>query len=291
MNYRNALEQAVLYIEEHLQESIKVEDVAKHVGYSYYHLTRQFQSILGENVGSYIKKRRLANGAKQLLYTNHKIIDIALENAFESSEAFSRAFKAMYKVAPQQYRNNRLVTLVSSKKPIDTKFLDHLISNVTVHPKIIKLPKIKVVGLQGQTTLQDNTIKDLWEHFYDIFTTIPNQVKNGRRFGICEACDESIHYTINDEMVFNEVVGVEVTSFDNISNDFVKKVIPGGKYAVFSHIGSLEKLSEILDYIWGTWLLSTKEKVDNRETLEIYDHRFLGYDDPKTQIDIYVAIQ
>lgn len=291
MNYRKALEQAILYIEEHLQENIKVEEVAKHVGYSYYHLTRQFQAVLGENVGSYIKKRRLANAAKQLLCTNHRIIDIALENNFGSSEAFSRAFKAMYKVPPQQYRRDQIFTLVSSKKPVDTKFLDHLISHVTVHPKIIELPMIKIVGLEGKTTLQDNILKDLWEQFYAVSKEIANQVDGGRKFGICKACDEGIHYTINDEMLFSEVVGVEVTTFKNVSNNFVKKVIVGGKYAVFSHTGSLENLSQTLDYIWGTWLLSTKEKVDTRETLEVYDHRFLGYSHPDTQMDIYAAIQ
>ena len=93
MDYQKALEQAILYIEKHLQEDIKVEDVARFAGYSYFHLNRQFNAILGEGVGSYIKKRRLANAAYQLLVTDDKIIDIAVNNNFESAEAFSRAFK------------------------------------------------------------------------------------------------------------------------------------------------------------------------------------------------------
>ncbi|MEM5819255.1 MAG: helix-turn-helix transcriptional regulator, partial [Desulfitobacterium hafniense] len=111
MDYRKALEQAVVYIESYLgRQDIKVEDVAKAAGYSYYHLNRQFTAILGESIGSYIKRRRLADAAKKILYTERKIIDIAMENGFESPEAFSRAFKAIYKVSPQTYRQNRLDT-------------------------------------------------------------------------------------------------------------------------------------------------------------------------------------
>ena len=66
MNYVNALEKAILYIENHLGDELNVEEIARQAGYSYYHFTRQFSAILGENVGNYVKKRRLAEGAKAL---------------------------------------------------------------------------------------------------------------------------------------------------------------------------------------------------------------------------------
>ena len=55
MDYKKALEQAIVYIESRLGEDIRVEEVARAVGYSYYHLNRQFSAVLGESVGSYIK--------------------------------------------------------------------------------------------------------------------------------------------------------------------------------------------------------------------------------------------
>ena len=100
MDYKKVLEQAVIYIEQHLNEGLSVEEVSKVTGYSYYHLNRQFIAVLGESIGNYIKKRRLANAAQKLLYTDEKIITIALDNNFESAEAFSRAFKSVYKVNP-----------------------------------------------------------------------------------------------------------------------------------------------------------------------------------------------
>ena len=51
MDYKKVLEQAVIYIEQHLNEALSVEEVSKVTGYSYYHLNRQFIAVLGESIG------------------------------------------------------------------------------------------------------------------------------------------------------------------------------------------------------------------------------------------------
>lgn len=291
MNYRSSLEQAVVYIENHLGDSVSVEDVAKAVGYSYYHLNRQFIAILGESVGNYIKKRRLANAAKRLIYTDCKVIDIAMESGFESSEAFSRAFKLVYKTSPQSYRKNRFDTYISAKERLDTGLLDHIARNVTVHPTIVTIPPVKVAGLRGETTLRDNKLRALWECFNEIAKDIPHKKAMARGFGICEAARDNTLYNMNSDVLFTEVAGIEVESFDGLPEDFVRKELPGGRYAVFTHKGTLRMLQRTFEYIWGTWFLNTKEEMDCREDFELYDARFLGYDHPDSEVDIYIPLK
>ncbi len=268
-----------------------VEDVAKAAGYSYYHLNRQFTAILGESIGSYIKKRRLADASKKLLYTDLKIIDIAIEYGFDSPEAFSRAFKAIYKVSPQSYRQNRLDIFIGGKERLDTGLLDHLARNVTVHPRIVDLLEIKVAGIRGETTLRDNRLRELWDRANSLYRQIPNRIPGGRSFGICEACAENTLYTMNDDILFTEVAGTEVSSFEGLTEPFVQKVIPGGRYAVFTHRGTLRMLPQTFDYIWSTWFLTTKEELDWREDFELYDERFLGYDHPDSEVDLYIPVR
>lgn len=292
MDYRETLEQAVIYIEEHLGEDISVEDVANYVGYSYYHLTRQFSAVLGESVGSYIKGRRLADAAKKLLYTNGKVIDIAMEAGFDSSEAFSRAFKAVYRVSPRQYRLNRMDLFIGAKKRLEPELFHHRVSNITVHPRIVELPDIKAAGLRGQTTLKDNVLRDLWRRFYAMRDQVPNRIEGGRGLGICEACEEgNVIYQMTDEVRFSEVAAVEVDSFDGLPEPFVPKVLRGGKYAMFTHRGSLALLPATFQYIWGTWMMHTKEVLDAREDFECYDERFIGYDHPDSVVDVYIPIR
>lgn len=292
MDYLKALEKAIIYIETHLGEDMEVEDVARTAGYSYYHLTRQFSAVLGESVGRYIKRRRLADAAKKLIYTDRRIIDIAMESGFGSAEGFSRAFKAVYKISPNNYRKNRLDLFISAKEKLEPELLRHRVENITVHPKIVELPDIKAAGLRGQTTLKDNVLPQLWQQFRMAVQKIPNQTINGRIFGICEACEEGNNiYTMNDDVLFSEVAAIEVDGFDGLPEPFVPKILIGGRYAVFTHKGSLTFLKKTFDYIWGTWFLSTKETLDCREDFELYDERYLGYDHPDPQIDIYIPIR
>lgn len=288
MDYKRVLEQAVIYIEQHLNEALSVEEVSKVTGYSYYHLNRQFIAILGESIGSYIKKRRLANAAQRLLYTDDKIITIAFDNNFESAEAFSRAFKTVYKVNPSTYRRNRIHTFTSGKQRLDDEKITHLLEHINVHPNIVELPEIEIAGIRTEVYLHQEELKGHWETFYKL---LPAQYRMRRRFGIYESFDKLNHYMIHEDMQFHEVFGFEVNTTDRIADDFVRSTIQKGRYAVFTHHGSLHTLSQTIDYIWGTWILSTKEVLDTRDSFELYDDRFLGYDEPDTEIDIYVAIR
>ncbi|MEJ8555085.1 AraC family transcriptional regulator [Tepidibacter sp. Z1-5] len=287
MEYLNTFERAVIYIENHLGEDINVIDVAKEAGYSYYHFTRIFQSLLGESIGNYIQKRRLSNGAKELLYSDKKIINIALENGFDSPEAFSRAFKAVYRVSPKQYRNNRLEVFIGNKKEISMDLLKHITTNITVQPEIKYIDDIYVAGIHGVSSI--NNIYSLWQRFEDVADIIPNKHHSERTFGICEQLQET--HTLNYDMDFSEVIGMEVTCYDNLPAGIVAKTIPAGKYAVFTHRGLLSAILKTYEYIWGTWVLLTKEVLDERANFELYDKRFLGRDNEQSEMDIYIPIK
>lgn len=99
-----APEAAVKHIEAHLSEPLNLADIATSTHYSKYHLHRQFTSEAGMTVGEYVQRRRLTEAARQLVVTNRSILDIALEAGFGSQQAFSAAFKRMFKVTPHRYR-------------------------------------------------------------------------------------------------------------------------------------------------------------------------------------------
>lgn len=288
MDYLKYFEKAVMYIENNLHENITVNDVAKETGYSYYHLTRLFKSMFGESVGSYIKKRRLVSSTKELLYSDKKVIDIAIGSGFESSEAFSRAFKSIYKVSPIEYRKNRIDVFVGKKKKLELDFMRHLVGNITIKPVIKEIEKIKVIGIKDKVILENNSLPDLWEKFRKVHHIVPNTLPSKRVFGICEAISE-IHL-VSESMEFNEIIGLEVNSYDVIPNSFVSKTIKEGKYAIFTHTGSLDNLDKTYEYIWGTWFLSSKEELDIRDDFEVYDERFLGPSNVNSQIDIYLSL-
>lgn len=290
MDYLSSVERAIEYIEHHLDETLDPEEIAKAAGYSLYHLTHIFTAVIGEPIGSYIQKRRLSESCKKLLHTKKRIIDIALESGFGSSEAYSRAFKSAYGISPLAYRKNNLDLYTGAKKMPDRAALSHLAERLTLKPRIVDLDEILVAGIRGQTSTGNNILPGLWLALTECCTPVRGS-RTARRIGICESDRAAVQVSKEGSVAFSEFVGIEVDGACPLPDGMVKKTIPGGRYAVFTHSGTIASLLKTYDYIWGSWILFTKETLDEREDFEVYDGRFLGADDPLSQIDIYIPIR
>ncbi|SDT02334.1 transcriptional regulator, AraC family [Paenibacillaceae bacterium GAS479] len=96
---------AIQYMEHHLKEDIEFADVAKHASVSRFHLHRIFQRHIGMSAASYLRERRLACAATELLNSSKRILDIALEYRFAGQDYFTRSFKREYGLTPRAYRN------------------------------------------------------------------------------------------------------------------------------------------------------------------------------------------
>ena len=98
------ISEAVDYIESNLREATTVADMADAVSYSLYHFCRTFNRATHHTPYDYLMRRRLSESAQALLQTDHKIIEIGLDYQFNSPETFSRAFKRMFGMQPNQIR-------------------------------------------------------------------------------------------------------------------------------------------------------------------------------------------
>ncbi|MGM7724772.1 helix-turn-helix transcriptional regulator [Metabacillus sp. Hm71] len=104
MSYSPIIQKTIEYIEENLHEELSLESIAQFAGFSKYHYHRIFQKEVGVTASEYIRYRRIANSANMLLYTDEKIIDIAIYYRFETQESFTRSFKKYYQLPPGKYR-------------------------------------------------------------------------------------------------------------------------------------------------------------------------------------------
>ncbi len=99
------IKKTIDYIENHLDEDIKLETIAKAVGYSKYHLNRMFAESTGQTIHRYIRERRLEKAADNLVHSEKSIVEIAFEAGYESQQAFTLAFRQLYYYTPMVYRN------------------------------------------------------------------------------------------------------------------------------------------------------------------------------------------
>ncbi|MCO1603780.1 GNAT family N-acetyltransferase [Desulfosporosinus nitroreducens] len=97
---------AIAYIENHLNVNLDLDIVAKAVHYSKYHLHRMFSDAVGLTIHDYVQRRQITEAAKLLVFSEKSILDIALLAGYESQQAFTTIFKALYKQSPNQFREN-----------------------------------------------------------------------------------------------------------------------------------------------------------------------------------------
>ena len=95
------------YIEENLCEEINYKKLSQILGVNEYTMQRIFLFVTNYTLGEYIRKRRLSMSALDLLEGKEKVIDIAIKYNYESSQAFSRAFKSMMGFLPSQIDDNK----------------------------------------------------------------------------------------------------------------------------------------------------------------------------------------
>lgn len=95
--------QAKKYIEEHYQEELSLDILADKMEISPKYLSRIFKQIIGVNLSDYLMYIRVEN-AKKMLVTRESVKDIMEKTGFNNRTTFTRAFKRLEGVTPNEYR-------------------------------------------------------------------------------------------------------------------------------------------------------------------------------------------
>lgn len=260
MNQLEAMIQAVDFIETHLQETIQVADIADAVSYSLYHFCRTFNSLIHHTPYDYLIRRRLSESARELAITDKKIIDIAFEYRFNNPETFSRAFKRMFGVQPNQWKKQQrsqsgdLAELAFHRNSLLSRLtaahIYHINKGDYLHPKLVEKDAFIVAGLMclvddcpADIVRLDFLLRQLLESagyqvearvFYGI-TTYPNPSGSFHLIGI-------------------EVDQIMIDHPDSLPPELVIKSISAQRYARFIHKGLYQDFPLTRDYIYQTWL-------------------------------------
>lgn len=289
--YHKAIEEAIEYIEKHLKEPIKVEQVTKFVNVSYFHFHRIFFAVTGEMLGDYIRKRRLTQAACELLSTNERIINIALDYQFESQAAFSRSFKAVFGIMPGKFRKKGLQPYLSNKINITGKKLQHRMHQVSLQPEVVYIDKpLTIIGIKGKTSIKNNNIPNLWNELTRRWNEIENPSNPNVCYGISVVTDVQMPYDFMETTEYFEVVGTEVQNDSKLPVGMVKHQILPGYYAVFQHQGLANEIIDTYQYILGTWIYHCDYELDERDNFEIYGADYHGPENVASIARIYIAI-
>jgi AraC family transcriptional regulator len=238
-DYRERLVRTLVYIQEHLDGPLELDEVAGVAAFSSFHFHRIFRGLVGETLKEHTRRLRLERAARNLKRSEEPIIQIALQAGFETHESFTRAFGDMFGVPPSAYRNSSTLDGGSGYQPpeygeppavdlqdlppLQLLFLRHVGPYAQVGAVWMRLmtwagmrgllgPGMKLIGIVHD----DPDVTPEGKIRYDAAVTVSRPVQAEGDFGLME--------------------------------------FPAGRYAVYLHKGPYEALGKVYQRIYGGWL-------------------------------------
>lgn len=109
------IEHICQYIEENLNEDLSLVRLAELHFFNPSYLSRFFKQEYGINLSEYIDKCRIRRAKELLRNYELKVRDVSLSVGYEAAHSFTRFFKKMTGVTPQEYRDSLYKETVASR--------------------------------------------------------------------------------------------------------------------------------------------------------------------------------
>ena len=94
------------YIEHHLGDPIRLQDLADLAGVSRYQLVRRFKESKGQPRHQFVLRRRIERAREMLRQSDRTILEVALSCGFSSQSQLPAAFRLLTGLPPGRYRES-----------------------------------------------------------------------------------------------------------------------------------------------------------------------------------------
>ncbi|MDR0293712.1 MAG: AraC family transcriptional regulator [Oscillospiraceae bacterium] len=275
------IKEALEYIDNHLDEPMSFESLAKHFHFSPYYFHRMFSVITGKAIAAHIRDRRLMRACTRLADTDGSILGIGLDYGYHSAQSFSRAFRNAYGLSPSDYRRQGFVPMTVTVDEMIMKFTNRLKGGVYVNPKIIKRDALTIAGISGD----GGKTGEIWEAFMKLRGE--NPVAN-------TLSGASYEIRLYDGGACTVHVGLSVSGAPAPGGPYTLYTLPASEYASFDVYVANGYDSE--NSAMDEWLKTNRQGYSERllgdvhYCVEYYDERFHG-SETGSIVEIWVPIE
>lgn len=296
MDYQSIIFEATQFIHRKYDENILVDDIAEYVYLSPSYFSKVFRILTGYTVKEYVNQYRLYQAATALKETDKRIISIAFEAGFSSQQSLTKKFVHQYRITPARFR--RINPYIDPFPPEDL-FMERGIKMDLKQSfdsvQFVTKESFLVVGIETDINYNIGTdnIGDLYDQWNNgkLVELIPDQVNFRVEYGMTHESGE------DDTAKY--MIGVEVSTLDNLPSGFIARRFDSCEYAVFDITLEMETSGEFWRYFFKTWLCEkgleqpqtvyTKNKnvFSRLPSFEVYDADFK---DETSRIKIYAPI-
>ncbi|BCJ95826.1 AraC family transcriptional regulator [Anaerocolumna cellulosilytica] len=228
------IEKVTGYIEENLNQGIRIETLAEIANLSPFYFQKLFKRLVNKTPMEYVKLRRLARIAEELKENStDNLLTICLKYGFETHETFSRSFKEAYKITPSEYRANPVVLhhVIQPDIKLQYTVLDEDIPVVTngivleITRFTLESPKY-FAGLTIDAKMEApevDPLSEVWNKLHEMMPNMKNLIPEGYEIGIST--------NMGNKNQFTYYAGVETTE-PAVIEGMDNCTIDSGKYIV-----------------------------------------------------------
>lgn len=247
MEWMEAIDKALQYIEEHITEELTVEIISEYVNISPFYFQKGFSMLCGFTISEYIRNRRLALAGNDLAVSEAKVIEIAMKYGYDSPDSFTRAFTRFHGVTPTTARREQ--TMLKSFAPLKMKLI--LEGGYCMDYKIVKKEAFTVIANAREFSYEGakDVVPKFWqEHF-----------QSGKGNTVMGVYGINIDLKMGQD-TFEYLIADPYNPSEEVPEGFVVKTIPEFYWAVFPCKGAaLETLQDVNTKIFTEWLPALKE--------------------------------
>lgn len=269
---KEAIVSTIDYIEKNLYNKISLDDISQHTGISKYYLHRIFKSLTGESIIEYVQSRKLTASINELLNTNMRIIDIALDYGFDYEQSYIRAFKKTFGCTPLKVRSDQTSLSLVIKEKINTNNILSLGNSITYNPRFVFRQKFNLIGIKHKILSKsgDKTANAYGrDFFYNYKDKINNTINPQVYFGYTDWSSNGFIYYIPS---------VQVPDLTKIPEGMTGISIPAHKYVVFRFVGFFRPddingrhVGRLLVQLYSKWIFKSGYKFADTFRFEYID--------------------
>lgn len=286
------------YIEQHSGQPLSIEELSNAAGFSKYHFSRIFQSMIHEPLAHYVNRIRMESALFLLAHRADKnITDIAYELGFTDSAVFSRAFKNYHGISPREYRNeyskNCKDSFLLSEYNKDTAKKEWAGNPfpVTGQITITNLEEKQVVYVR-HTGTYETLAKEYTNLIQMLFAYAKKQqlLVDGQNWVLAIYHDNP---EFGEESQFRTSLCLTVPDNLQVKEDGILGVmkLEEGRYAVGHFKIHQEQFSDAWNYMYQEWLMGSGYIPRDSYPFEVYRNDPNADESHIIEVEIYVPIE
>lgn len=307
--YIRRISNSLVFIAQHLDQTLQLEDIAKASHFSSFHFHRIFHAMVGETVNDYVSRKKMEKAASRLVYKPAlSVTDVAEAGGYSSSANFSKAFKLYFGLSPSELRNGQFQNHDGNKNSKNGKlyrkygkafipqelysqfvtqsevFDPGKLEDMLMQVKVEEMQQKPIAYLTAPNGYELDSIYATWDKIIHWAKLKGIEVKMHERFAICH---DNPSITPEDKCRYDAAIVVNPDT--EITPPYNQSAMPSGKYAIAYYKDDAQKINNFMTELCSHWFPDSGYEPDDYPPVFNYlnDSREDGY----VEMDVYIKVK